>query len=296
MTHRRLVGGAGPADGAGRLGLADAPGDLAVGAGLAGRDLGQRLPDLPLEGGADDVERHVGRVEGGRLAAVEAGQHAFHARAQRAVVARDLGRREVVVQAISRAPGRCRPGRPRQCPCASPPPGRGHSPNRPSCSRCGRRRRPWHRSRESCRVSCRCSRRRGSASRSRRHRAHRPPSRRCAAPCGSADACAPPASRAGLTPSSAMKRLLSAPLDSPTLRATAASEGGVSARPEFEKGAGPGHRLAEAEIGPPFARLAALAGTEPRRLGGVGRGVEVHVVPERRPGPHRTAGNRPRSI
>ena len=79
-------------------GRADALGDLAVGAGLARRDLGQRLPHLPLEGGADDVERHVGRVERRRLAAVEPGQHALHPRRQRCVVALDLGRREVVLQ------------------------------------------------------------------------------------------------------------------------------------------------------------------------------------------------------
>ena len=36
----------------------------------------------------------------------------------------------------------------------------------------------------------------------------------------------------GLTPSSAMKRLLSAPLDRPTRRATSASEGAVSASVE----------------------------------------------------------------
>ena len=54
----------------------------------------------------------------------------------------------------------------------------------------------------------------------------------------------------------------------------------------IEQGAGLGDGLAEAEIGPrslvPVARLAALAGPEPCRLGRLGRGMEAHVAAQRR--------------
>src|SRR5206468_3954042 len=80
---------AGAADRAGRRRLADTLGDLAVGAGLARRDLGQRLPDFPLEGGADDIERYVGCIERRRLATVETRQHALHTRCQDVIVAFD---------------------------------------------------------------------------------------------------------------------------------------------------------------------------------------------------------------
>ena len=50
------------------------------------------------------------------------------------------------------------------------------------------------------------------------------------------------------------------------------------------QGTGAGHGLAEAEIRPPVAWLAALAGTEAGSLSGFGRGVEIHVALERGPG------------
>src|SRR5687768_12397213 len=51
----------------------------------------------------------------------------------------------------------------------------------------------------------------------------------------------------------------------------------------IEQLAGQRHRLAEADIGLPVARLAALAGAKARRLSRIGRGVEVDVAPERWP-------------
>ena len=81
-----------------------------------------------------------------------------------------------------------------------------------------------------------------------------------------------------------MKRLLSAPLDRPTRRATSASEGGVSASVESNSAQARATGLLRPSIGLPVARLAALAGAEARRLGRIGRGVEGHVLAQRRAG------------
>ena len=64
-------------------------------------DPGQRLPDLPLESRADDVERHFGRVERRRLAAVKPGEHVLTRGAGR-VVAGD-SRLEIALRFCSRA-------------------------------------------------------------------------------------------------------------------------------------------------------------------------------------------------
>src|SRR5262249_4638275 len=50
----------------------------------------------------------------------------------------------------------------------------------------------------------------------------------------------------------------------------------------LEQGAGARHRLAEASLSLPVARLAAFAGTETRGLRRLGRGVEVDVLAQRR--------------
>src|SRR5262245_9979737 len=57
--ERHRVGGAGMANCALGVRLADGAGDLAVTAGLAERDSLQFLPHPPLEGGPADVERKV---------------------------------------------------------------------------------------------------------------------------------------------------------------------------------------------------------------------------------------------
>ncbi len=63
----------------------------------------------------------------------------------------------------------------------------------------------------------------------------------------------------------------------------------------IEQLAGARHRLAEADLGLPVARLAALARTEARRFRRLGRGVEVDVARATADAPRTTAGNRPRS-
>ena len=75
-----------------------------------------------------------------------------------------------------------------------------------------------------------------------------------------------------------MKRLLSAPAVRPTLRATSASEGGVSQSVASNSLQARATGLLRPSIGLPVARLAALAGAEARRLGRLGRGVEVDVL------------------
>ncbi len=55
------VGGAGPCDSPDGLRLADAPGDIRVGARLAVRDLLQRAPDFPLKRRGADVDRQIER-------------------------------------------------------------------------------------------------------------------------------------------------------------------------------------------------------------------------------------------
>src|SRR3990170_3135554 len=57
--ERHRVRATGGADGAGGLGLADGPGDFAVGARLAVGDAAKLFPDADLKSGAADVERQV---------------------------------------------------------------------------------------------------------------------------------------------------------------------------------------------------------------------------------------------
>src|SRR3989338_6322074 len=55
--ERHRVRATGGADGAGGLGLADGPGDFAVGARLAVGDAAELFPDADLKSGAADIER-----------------------------------------------------------------------------------------------------------------------------------------------------------------------------------------------------------------------------------------------
>ncbi len=85
---------AGIGDGAGRFGASDGARQLSVRAGLAGRDIAQRCPDLALEGRRTDVGRQI-RV---RVGAVEEAQHSLNPFRKPGMFRVDSRRRVFVVE------------------------------------------------------------------------------------------------------------------------------------------------------------------------------------------------------